>query len=105
MPTKQSTLVSAPENVVPGSAVPQATQQHGHEQIDVGTDVSLAVAAQRDVKIVAQPRTQADVPAAPELARILGKVRQIEVQHQLDAQQLADAARDVRIPGKVAEDL
>ena len=64
-----------------------------------------AVAAERDVEVVAQPGRQADVPVAPELLRRAHEVREAEVLDQLDAHQLRGAARDVRVAGEVAVDL
>src|SRR5690606_16779364 len=57
----------SPDDERPGGAVPQAAEQHGDEQVQVGAGRPTAVAAERDVEVVAQPRRQTDVPAAPEL--------------------------------------
>ena len=45
------------------------------------------------------------MPAAPELANRLGKIRTVEVLHELDAEQFCRADRDVGISGKVAINL
>src|SRR5581483_1867496 len=63
------------------------------------------VAAERHVKIVAQPGRQTDVPPAPELLRVRCKIRLIEIDDEFDAEQFGYASRDVRVTGKVAIDL
>ena len=45
------------------------------------------------------------MPAAPELDGIAGKVREVEVLHQLEAERLRGAARRVRITREIAIDL
>jgi hypothetical protein len=45
------------------------------------------------------------MPALPKLTWVLRKVWQIEVQHQLNAEQLADTSRNIRIAGKITKDL
>src|SRR5579864_7093213 len=55
----------APDDELPGGAVPQAAEQHRQQQVAVGLEPAVAVAAQRLVQIVAQPGRQRDVPALP----------------------------------------
>ena len=45
------------------------------------------------------------MPAAPELARARGGVRQVKINHQVKAQEQGRPARDIRIAGKIAIDL
>src|SRR5204863_6020339 len=92
----------APEHEVPARAVPEAAENHRDHQI---ADAVAAIAAEWDVKIVAEPRREADVPAMPELARILRGVRMIEVERDLEAEEACECAGHVGVAGEVAVDL
>jgi len=45
------------------------------------------------------------MPALPEFARVAGRIRQIKIDHQVNAQAPGQAAGDIRVGVKVAEDL
>ncbi len=96
---------AAPEDEGPAGAVPEAAEQHGHDEVHVGAAAALAVAAQRDVQVVAQPARQGDVPAAPEVLDGARRVRRVEVLGQLEAEQQRDADGDVAVGAEVAVDL
>src|SRR3546814_3518210 len=55
------------------------------EQIAIGLGGAAAIAAERDVEIVAQPTRQAHVPAPPELGDALADVRLVEVLDKAEA--------------------
>src|SRR5690606_27516404 len=69
----------APGDEGPGGAVPEAAQEHGGHEVELGAHRALAVAAQGDVEVVAEPGGEADVPAAPELAGVARGVGHGEV--------------------------
>ena len=96
---------SAPEDETHRRAVPQSAQQHRQEQVAVGPDAALAVAAQRNVEVVAQPRRERDVPPPPELGDRRRLVGCVEVLREAEAQQQGDADGHVRIAREVAVDL
>jgi hypothetical protein len=48
--------------------VPQAAQQHRQKQVRIRAADTFAVAAQRNVKVFAQPRRQRNVPTPPKLS-------------------------------------
>ena len=103
---RQSRAVqSAPKDETHRRAVPQSAQQHRQEQVAVGPDAALAVAAQRDVEVVAQPRRERDVPPPPELGDRRRLVGCVEVFREAEAQQQGDADGHVRIAREVAVDL
>jgi len=83
---QQQPVNAAPDDEGPGRAVPQAAEQHGEEEIHVCAGVAQAVAAERDVQVVAQPGGERDVPAPPELARVAREVGLLEVEGQLVAE-------------------
>jgi hypothetical protein len=60
----------APQDEIPGRAVPQPTQQHRRQQIDITPHGPSPVAAKRDVDVVTQEAAQRDVPAVPEVADV-----------------------------------
>jgi acetamidase/formamidase len=64
-----------------------------------------AVAPERDVQVVTQPRRQRDVPRLPEGRDAVGQVRLAEVERQVEPQQLGAAPGDVGVAGEVAVDL
>ena len=81
--------------------MPQAAQHHGDHQVQVAPHGAAAVAAQRDIQVVAQEARQGHVPAAPELRDIARFIRRIEVQRQAHAEQARQADGHVGISGEV----
>ena len=69
------------------------------------SDAALAVAAERDVEVVAEPARERHVPAPPEVLQRDGRVRRREVLRELEPEQKRDADRDVRVAAEVGEDL
>ena len=53
--SKPDAMDAAPDDESPVRSVPQSPQQHGEHQVDVGSDISETIAAERDVEIVAEP--------------------------------------------------
>ena len=94
-----------PQHEADRRAVPQPAENHGDEQVEIGAQAPLAVAAQRDVEIVAEPHRERDVPPPPEFGdrgRVVGGV---EVLREAEAQQQCQADGHVRITREVAVDL
>ena len=85
--------------------MPEAAEGHRQHQVAVSQKRAAAAAAQGDVEVVAQPGRKADVPAAPEVLRAGGEVREVEVERHLEAQAFRHAAGDVGVAGEVAVDL
>ena len=83
-----------------------AAGQDGRDQREQGnpepgSERGIAVAAQGNVEVVAQPAAQRHVPAPPEVLRVAGLVRRIEVLGQVEAHQHRHADGDVGITGEV----
>src|SRR5690606_27285096 len=93
----------APHNELPLGSVPEASQQHHQAQVDVGAGLALAVAAEGDVQVFAQPGGQRNVPAAPEVGDAVGMVRRVEVADQLEAEHHAQPHGHDRIAVEVEE--
>ena len=64
-----------------------------------------AVAAERDVEVVAQPARQRHVPAPPEVLERQRPVGGVEVLREADAEQQRAADGDVGVAGEVGVDL
>ncbi len=95
----------APHGEIPCRAVPQPADQHRDHEIDVPPDWSAPVAAQWNVKIIAQKVRQRDVPTRPELHDAGRFVRRSEVDRQANAEQQRQSDRHVRIAGEIEVDL
>jgi len=95
----------SPKDEAHGRPVPQTAEQHGDEQVEIGADTPLAVAAQRDIEIIAQPRGERDVPPAPEFGDRGRFVGGVEVLRKAEAQQQGDADGHIRVTREVAIDL
>ena len=104
---QRDSVEQAPDKERPDDAVPQAAEYKGHKRgIAVAAErVFALVLRQTLLDVVAQPERKAHVPAAPELADVGGKVGPAEIFGQLQAEQQANAERDVRVPGEVEEEL
>ena len=53
---EQGSVNASPEEERPGCAVPEAAEEHGEKEVGVGSCIAEAVAAERDVEVLAQPR-------------------------------------------------
>ena len=93
---------AAPYDEVPRSAVPESAQQHGQNQVDVGTYLAFPVTAQRNVEVIAQPGGQGDVPAVPEIGHAVRLIGGIEVDGETEAQQQGDTDGHVAVTREVA---
>ena len=99
------TVQRTPQYKADGGTVPQTTQQHRDEQVKVGAQLAFAVASQRDVEVVSQPRRERDVPTSPELGdggRVVGG---IEVLGEVEAHQKGQTDGHIRVAREVAVDL
>src|ERR1044072_7149333 len=98
-------MIKTPREKRPVRPVPQSAQQHRDQQVPVGYQRSEAVAPQRHVEIVAQPRGKTDMPAPPEVTRADRKIGRVEIDHQLKPQPLRYTARNAGITRKITVDL
>ena len=74
----------AEDHESPICAMPQTGKDHGYKKISGGFPLAEAAAAQRSVKVVAQPGTQADVPAAPEVLQAVREEGLAEIDHEME---------------------
>ena len=98
-------VVGSPEDEGPRSAVPQTAEEHGHEDVDGDPPLGPPVAAERYVQIVPQPERQGDVPPAPEVLQVHGRVGAPEVDREAEAHQHGEPDGDVGVAAEVGVDL
>src|SRR5262245_4648428 len=76
---KEETVDDAPDDKCPGRAVPESAQEHDDHEIDGGAGRPGAIAAERDVEVVAQEGRERDVPSTPEVRKTDRRVWKTEV--------------------------
>src|SRR6516164_4617022 len=59
---QRHTVKASPQDEIPTGTVPQSPQQHRNYQITVLLQFSEAIPTQREIKIIAQPGRQRNVP-------------------------------------------
>jgi len=64
--------------------------------------IPTGTAAQGNVQVIAEPGTQANVPAPPKVLQPPGQKRLPEVDHEMKAQQLCAATCDIAVAAKVS---
>src|SRR5581483_194561 len=84
---------------------PDSGNHHGDEHVEVSSQNTITAASQGEVEIILEPRRQTDMPAVPEIAEAGGSVRIVEIQHQMKAHDLGDAAGHVGVATEIKIDL
>ena len=85
--------------------MPDAGEQLHHEQVEDLPLQALAVAAQRDIDILAEPAGKGHVPAPPELSDGAGDIGEVEVLGEIEAQHLAHTDGHHGVTGKIKVEL
>src|SRR6266545_2638410 len=85
----------------PGRAVPKAAEKHDDDQIRRGTNWTDLIAAERNVKIIAQECGKRDMPAPPEVGKPNGGVRKTEIIFQMKTKTQRGADSAGGITGKI----
>ena len=98
-------MEQAPDDEHARGPMPYACDEHGGKVVEVGAQLSTAVAPQRDIDVVAKPGGEGDVPAVPKLREARGLVGEAEVVLQAETHQGGQSDRQVAIAREVAEDL
>ena len=100
--TKKHVEIQAPEHKVPACTMPQSRQRPDDEQVQI---YMPAVAAQRNVDVIAKEGAERDMPSAPELRDRARDIRQSEVLRVFEPENAAKADRHVGVAGKIEVDL
>ena len=98
-------MEQTPDDKGPGRAVPEAADEHHDHEIDHGARGAGAVAADRDVKVIAQESGERDVPAPPEIREPDRGVGKAEVVLQVEPEAQRGADRADRVAGEIEKDL
>ena len=85
--------------------MPEAAEQHGEEEVDVGACIAAAITAKWDVEIVAKPGGEGDMPSSPEVGEGRCAVGGIEVLREDEAEHEAEADRHIGVAAEVEVDL
>ena len=74
--------------------MPEAAEKHDDDQICPGADGTDLIAAERNIKVIAQECGKRDMPAPPEIGKPNSRVRKPEIIFQMktQAQRRADSA-------------
>ena len=96
---------AAPDDEIPRRAVPQASEEHREDEIEIRARLAAAVSAERDVEVFAQPGGERDVPAPPEVGDGFGAVRSVEIFREDEAEHEAESDRHVGVAAEVEVDL
>src|SRR5712691_478191 len=64
---QKETVQQAPNDEVPGSAVPESRKEHCDKQIAERLDRSMPISPEGNVHVVAKPSGQRNVPALPKI--------------------------------------
>ena len=99
------TMQQSPCQKLRRAAMPQTADEKNKQYIALSDCKSLFAAAKGNINIVPQPAAQRNVPSAPEIRQVFGKIGLLKVLDQLKAKQSADTDCDHRIACKIAIDL
>ncbi len=99
---EQHGMIGSPADERPVGAVPEAADKEYNQRVAHRLPLAAPASAQRDVDVVAEPGGERYVPAAPELGDVSREIGEIEVAHQVDAEQARRADGDVRISREIA---
>jgi len=72
---------------------------------EISGDGSFTISTERNVQVIFQPIGKGNVPAFPEIARVGGFVRRIEVLRQIETHQHSHTDGNVGVTGKIGIDL
>ena len=96
---------ASPGDEGPIGPVPEPGDEEDDEDVADGLGLGDARSAEGDVEVVSEPGGEGDVPTPPELGDVAGEVGELEVGHQLEAEELGGADGDVGVSGEVPVDL
>ena len=79
-------MQQAPNDKRPGRAVPETSKKHHDHEIQRHPKRRDLIAAERNVKVIAQERGQRNVPAPPEIGETDRSVGKTEIVFQMKAE-------------------
>ena len=102
---KEHEKEQTPQHKIPACAVPEARGRPHDKQVKNGAVFPLAVAAQRNIQIFAEPASQRDMPAPPELRNTARRVGEPEIFREFEAKQPPKPDRHQGITAEIKIDL
>lgn len=102
---QQYAIGKAPDHEGPVRAVPDTAHGEDNQCVDGPARYGNTVATEWDVKVVAKPRRQRDVPPSPKFLHAARQIRRFEVVNQREAHRQGAAERNGGITEKVAVNL
>lgn len=99
---KSHSMHRTPEHEFPCRTMPQTTDKHRKEVVEVGAEGAFAVAAKGDIKVIAKPRGERNVPATPEFGKASALIRGIEVDAETETHDQRQTDSHIRVTGEVA---
>ena len=94
-----------PNHEVPGSTVPETRNQENQPEVKIQPPDRHPVTTQRNVKVIAHPAPQRNMPATPELTDILRNIRIIKILQKVKTDHPAKPDGHIGITGKIVIDL
>src|SRR5881394_2190056 len=85
--------------------MPETAQEHNDDEIDRGSRPSHPVAAEGNVKVIAQKRGKRNVPASPEIGETNRGVGKTKIVLEMKAERQGSADRANGVTRKVKKDL
>ena len=85
--------------------MPESGQEPDDRQVEHESPLRHTATAQREIHIVAKPRTERHVPATPEFGDGLREVGIVEVLEELESEHASEANRHVGVAAEVEVDL
>ena len=98
-------MKQTPDHERPARAVPQPADEHAQHHIDLGARPAVAVAAQRDVDVVADKARQRHMPTGPEVLHIERQVGLAKVDWQGVAQQQGQTGHNEGVAAEIQKNL
>src|SRR3954463_5509617 len=95
----------APDHKRPGAPMPQASEEHRDHDVAINKPGPSPVSTERDVKIIAQPARETDVPPMPEVRNVRGKIGKPEIDRELVTEKPGRGDGHVGVAGEIAIDL
>ena len=107
------TIERSPNDEVPTSTVPQTTNEHGEERVDIARmefvldsfAEDLTIAPQRYVEVTLEPSAKRHMPSTPKLLWVARLIRRVEVLWQIEAHEHRQSNGNIRVSGEVGIDL
>src|SRR5215468_3583712 len=101
---ERDAVPKSPQDKVDASTVPDATDQHGGDDVEIDAAGRNARTAERNVDVVHQPGSERNVPVAPELRDVDLQIRPVKIFRDGNAEEARGADGDVGVGGKVRVD-